>query len=399
MTRGTATADRGGASRELAGRYRRARASALLLSAFLLAACATTPPSNQTAMDPRNGDGLGGTGISSKLASNPNGDGLGGTGIVGTISGFGSIIVNGLELEFDRSTAVGTDGRPAALDELRIGQVIQGVAHRKDGRISLESLDIQHAVTGPIAAIDTNTQAMTVLGQTVRLNLAGDKAALEAFRTLRVGDVVSVSGLRDGTGAIVATRVDEQNNDGRMIVRGEAGDVSTGHVRIGGLDVPLAADATVSKPTAGERVFVSGRMINGAFVPDVITGGKGLPFDGGVSDVSLEGYVPAAPGPVKIQGATIDGAALPAGVSANDRIVVTGRISAPDQITATAITKIRTVVTIMKAHGSQRPSAVRPDAERPERVVPERPPERPESVTPERPDRPVIERPSGMTGV
>ena len=87
-------------------------------------------------MDPRNGDGLGGTGISAKtLASNPRGDGLGGTGIVGTISGFGSIIVNGLELQFDRNTAVGSDGRPAALDELRVGQVIEGVAHRKDGRI------------------------------------------------------------------------------------------------------------------------------------------------------------------------------------------------------------------------------------------------------------------------
>ena len=113
-----------------------------------------------------------------------------------------------------------------------------------------------------------------------------------------------------------------------------------------------------SRPT-GERVFVSGRMINGAFVPDVVTGGKGLPFDSGVSDVSLEGYLSAASGPVKIQGATVDGASLPAGVAADDRIVVTGRVSAPDQITATAITKIRTVVTIMKARGSQRPAATR----------------------------------------
>ena len=77
-------------------------------------------------------------------------------------------------------------------------------------------------MTGPIAAVDYNTQTMTVLGQNVRLNLAGDKAALAAFRSLRTGDMVSVSGLRTSDGTIVATRVDEQNNDGRLIVRGEA---------------------------------------------------------------------------------------------------------------------------------------------------------------------------------
>jgi hypothetical protein len=358
-----------------------------------LAACATQP--QQTAFDPKNGDGLGGTGIKT-AANNPNGDGLGGTGIVGTISGFGSIIVNGMELEFDHTTAVGNDGRPAALEELRVGQVIQGVARRKDGHLSLESLDIQHAVTGPIASIDHTAQTMTVLGQTIRLNLAGDKAAVDAFASLHAGDVVSVSGLRTSDGTIIATRVDEQSNDGRMLVRGEARDVSGGHVRIGGLDVPLASDATIAKPTAGDRVLVSGRMIGGKFVPDVITGSNGLPFAAPVGDVSLEGYAPAAGAPLKLDGLTVEGATLPADVNANDRIVVTGRVAAPNQITAASVTKIRTVVTIMRARGAQRPAALRPDTTRPERVIPERVvPERPQG----RPERPPIDRPQGMTGV
>src|SRR5215216_2906645 len=107
--------------------------------AALLAACASVPtvPHQTAAIDPKNGDGLGGTGIQQMAQVQP-GDGLGGTGIIGTISGFGSIIVNGLELEFDHSTAVGNDGRPTSLDELRVGQVIQGVARQKDGRMHLE---------------------------------------------------------------------------------------------------------------------------------------------------------------------------------------------------------------------------------------------------------------------
>src|SRR4051812_13043523 len=94
-----------------AATLRRAGWLAAVAALTLLSACATAPapaptpaPTRTAALDPKNGDGLGGTGI--KTANNNRGDGLGGTGIVGTITGFGSIIVNGLELEFDRQTNV-----------------------------------------------------------------------------------------------------------------------------------------------------------------------------------------------------------------------------------------------------------------------------------------------------
>jgi hypothetical protein len=186
-----------------------------------------------------------------------------------------------------------------------------------------------------------------------------------------------------------------------MLVRGEARAVSADHMRVGGLDVPLASDTAITKLHTGDRVLVSGRMINGSFVPDVITGGNGLPFQGPVADVSLEGYAPAKGDALKLDGMTLQGGSLPPGVTENDRIVVTGRVSAPDQITASAITKIRTVVTIMRARGAQRPAAVRPETNRPDRVMPERVvPERPEGRPEGPPERPPIEHPTGgMTGV
>ncbi len=382
----------------VAASVRSAAAAALVA---LLAACASVPnvPHQTAAIDPKNGDGLGGTGI--QMAQVQPGDGLGGTGIIGTISGFGSIIVNGLELEFDHSTSVGNDGRPTSLDELRVGQVIQGVARQKDGRMHLESLDIQHAVSGPITAVDTLEQTMTVLGQNIRLNLAGDKAATDAFKTLRKGDLVSVSGLRLSDGTIVASRVDQHSDDGRIVVRGQAASVTDSSVRVGMLDVALTPDNAISKPVTGGRVLVSGRMISGKFVPDVITGGAGLPFAGKVGEVSLEGYVPER-GALSLHGAPIDGA-LPADAQADDHIVVTGQISGSGHVTAASIAKVRTVVTIMKARGTQRPAAVRPETARPERVVPVRPDiDRPQSLVPERPvvpERPPIEKPGGFTGV
>ena len=377
------------------------KAAAVTLAASLLAACAAGPITVAHQQDPKNGDGIGGTGI--KTADNRNGDGLGGTGILGTISGFGSIIVNGMELEYDRGTAVEVDGRPASLEDLKVGQVILGTARMRNGELFLDSIEMLHAVTGPIEAIDHDAQTMTILGQRIRLNLAGDAAAIESFKTLTKSDQVSVSGLRMADGVIVATRVDQRPDDGRLIVRGIASAVGGDSVTVGGLTIPLDNQSVVSPVKTGGRVFASGRMIDGKFAPDVVIGSPALPFESGVKDVSLEAYLPnATSGTLMIEGVAIDGAALPAGSAAGDRIVVTGSVSGADRIAASSINKIKTVVTILRARGSMRPAAVRPnDATRPERMQPSAAPrapapERPQRERPQR-ERPAIERPADFT--
>ena len=380
------------------------RATAAAMFLFGLAACASAPParapattaqSQQAAIDPKNGDGVGGTGIKSdiKTAEIRRGDGIGGTGIRGTISGFGSIIVNGLELQFSSATSVADDGRPAALQDLHVGQVIEGVAREHNGKLTLDRLDIQHAVTGPITSIDLTHETLVVLGQRVTVHLAGDRAATEAFKTLQAGDVVSVSGLRLSDGTIVASRIDQQHDDAATMVRGDVAAVTATSLRVGDLDVPLAADTVVSAPKAGGRVLVSGRMINGQFTPQVINGSAGVPFGEDVTNVSLEGYLPANSAPLTIDGVAVSGAALPPGAAANDRVVVTGRVAGPDKITATGATKLRTVVTVLAAKGSRRTASNRPDNVGTDRVRPPDRPERPQVVRPEIISRPDIERP------
>ncbi|HCX13932.1 MAG TPA: hypothetical protein DGZ24_01290 [Rhodospirillaceae bacterium] len=377
------------------------QAVAATLVLCLLAACSAT---THIAYDPRNGDGLGGTGITHAQNSSENGDGIGGTGVVGTISGFGSIIVNGLQLEFDPKTIVETDGKPTSLEALKIGQVIRAVADHKDGELHLNAIDIRHAVTGPVEAIDHDSQTMMVLGQKVHLNLGSDGPAINAFKNISVGNIVSVSGLRWADGTIIATRVDEQSKDERLMVRGTATVVSSDTVQVGGLTIPLKG-TVVSSPKAGAQVFASGRMLNGQFVPDVVMGEAPLPFDEDINSVSLEAYSPVAEGgdgPVSISGITVEDANLPSGTKLNDRIVITGRIASPNRIVATGIEKVRTVVTIQAVRGAMRPSVIRPDvSRRTERMVtPDLPPRgRPQSLRPEipkptnRPLRPKIEKP------
>jgi len=372
----------------------------------LLAACAGHAPApradiasvESNLVDPKNGDGIGGTGIRTAQTTPARGDGIGGTGIRGTITGFGSILVNGLKLDFDHTTTVETDGKPTTLEALRVGQIVQGVARSKDGKLSLARLEIQHAVAGAISAIDHDGQTLTVMGQKVRLNLGGDKSDIAAFRTLQAGDIVSVSGLRQTDGVIIATRVDQTAHDDRIILRGPASAVTASSLRIGDVDVALPPGATT--PKAGDHVVAAGRTINGVFMPESVSASSPLEFGADVSSVSLEAYAPKAAGnagPLVIDGVDIGGVALPAGTNINDRIVVTGQVLGPNSITATSINSVRTVVTINAARGTLRPATVRPDNSRPERVAPRPNIERPQAVRPDPPvSRPTIERPQGV---
>lgn len=332
------------------------------------------------------GDGIGGTGVVAQLG----GDGIGGTGIIGTISGFGSIIVNGLKLEYNNKTMVESDGRPAILADLKIGQVIEGVAWRDQrGDLRLEKLEIRHAVTGPISSIDHDNERLVVLGQTVRVNLAGDKNQKSGFSSLKVGDMVRVSGLRMDDGLIIASRLDQTDDDGRVLVRGPLTVAANGAVSIGDLSIDLSSAALAETLANGTKAFVAGRMLDEMFTADVAISKQGLPFGDSVTDVYLEGYVPQDSGTdLTVQGVPVTGLSVPSNIKPGDRVVVTGQVGADGSIAAREIKQVRTVITVLRPAQLMRPARVRPTPiDRPQRIERVRPVERPDVVIPERPQR------------
>ena len=132
----------------------------------------------------------------------------------GAISGFGSIIVNGVR--YDTSSAsFSIDDSPGTEDELEVGDVvlIRGTlaASGTTGTATLVSFDDN--VEGPISAIP-DASTLIVLGQTVRIsaNTSFDDSIVPAsIDGLAVTDVVEVSGFVNADGDILATRIELKN--------------------------------------------------------------------------------------------------------------------------------------------------------------------------------------------
>ena len=220
------------------------------------------------------------------------GGGIGGTGIisVGTITAFGSILVNGNE--FDTSNAavivegdeIGV-GDEVILDNLEIGMVVtvEGTGSEDDEIVVADRVIYNDNVEGPVESItvvSATRKDIVVLGQTVILN-AVTVFKGTTFDGIAVNDVVEVSGVSDDTGDIWATFLEK--TDGVVFeVTGfvENLDVDLKTFEINALTVDYsAADTsglTGGEPTEGLLVEVEGTLNGAVMFADVIELGDEL---------------------------------------------------------------------------------------------------------------------------
>ncbi len=146
--------------------------------------------------------------------------GIGGSGLImrGSITEFGSIIVNGAEIDISNAVIIADGeikgvGDDVALENLDIGRIVtvKGTGSEDNDDIVAEQVKYNDDVEGPVESIqniDSNTKKIVVLNQTVIVN-ALTKFKGITFDTIAEGDVVEVSGLNDNTGAIWATFVEK----------------------------------------------------------------------------------------------------------------------------------------------------------------------------------------------
>lgn len=131
----------------------------------------------------------------------------------GTVTGFGSVIVNGVHYDTS-ATSFTIDGQPGSQSDLDVGDVVvvKGELDEDDSsRGTATSVTFDDLVEGPISAIDTTAGTLTVLGQLVRINADtsfDDSIQPASIDGLAVGDIVEVSGFVGTDASIAATRIE-----------------------------------------------------------------------------------------------------------------------------------------------------------------------------------------------
>ena len=139
----------------------------------------------------------------------------------GVITGFGSVIVNGVKYETNGS-AISTDDSPAATEsDLAVGMVVNIVGTLDDdgqtGRANVIRYNAE--VEGVVNRIDLANQQLRVLGQWISYDDLTESDDV-SLTDLRVGDVVEVSGYRVANGSFYATRIELEEMDKDLKVRG-----------------------------------------------------------------------------------------------------------------------------------------------------------------------------------
>ena len=231
------------------------------------------------------GGGSDGGGFTPPPTTPPPTGGITRTGIaVGPITGFGSVIVNGVT--YDTSNATFTkDGQPATQDDFSVGQVVlvKGAIDDDGTNATADSVEFDDVVEGPVSSHNTTTGEFVVLGQTVRIvptTSFDDTPACPADLTQAVA--VEVSGLADANGVIEATRIEcrDATWDGVLEVNGLVSGHNEGAqtFMINGLEVNYSGAAVDDFPTPG--VINDGDPVEA----------KGTAFDGNTLDATRVQY-------------------------------------------------------------------------------------------------------------
>lgn len=196
--------------------------------------------------------------------------GTGGTGVApasyasGRISGFGSVIVNGVHFDETSATIVDDDGRPRTAADLRLGMTVSidagPVTTDATGipRATAKVLHVGADLAGPVTSVDPATGTLVMLGQTVTI---GSATVFDGYATglagVQAGDVVEVFAFLDATsGRYRATRVEKEDRLLTWTLQGVVATVDAANQRftVGGATIEDGAVPGLPALSPGLRV-------------------------------------------------------------------------------------------------------------------------------------------------
>lgn len=169
----------------------------------------------------------------------------------GPITGFGSIVVNGVHYETEGAEIEIGDQGGHGQDDLAVGQIvsIEG-SDDGDGHHHAQHVRYEAELQGAVSSIDVAGNSFVAVGQTVQASDATVFSGIASVADLAVGDRVEVSGSRDDAGVVQASFVKKEGPEAESEVRGTIASLDTGAktFTIGSLTVDYAG-ATLSPST------------------------------------------------------------------------------------------------------------------------------------------------------
>ena len=162
---------------------------------------------------------------SDSISGNGDISGIGGSGFIssGSVTGFGSVFVNGVEFETSGTVFDIDDSGSGSQDDLAIGMVVtvNGIVNADGVTGDATSISFDDQLQGPVSNLsgpdlDGENQTFTILGTTVHINAVDtvfDVTGILAgtafdFDSIANGNNVEISGFYNTAGEIVATRVE-----------------------------------------------------------------------------------------------------------------------------------------------------------------------------------------------
>ncbi|MGE0310068.1 MAG: DUF5666 domain-containing protein [Lautropia sp.] len=258
----------------------------------------------------------------------------------GPVSGFGSVIVNGVRFRDGSARVVDEDGADIGRDRLTLGTrvSVEGTADDDGGVGDATRITVLPELRGAIEAIDVAGASLTVMG--TRVTVAADTVfrGFGALADLAVGDTVEVHGSADPGGVVQATLIEKRSIGTAFFVSGAAADVDPDAktFRIGALTVRFAdavlrpSGATVAE---GSVVRVRAALAPAAGVVDATRIQVYKPSTRFAADgvVAIKGIVESAAdagGRMRVAGVEVDASRIPGAAArapVGARIRVLGR--------------------------------------------------------------------------
>lgn len=221
--------------------------------------------------------------IVSRDPNDPFEGGIGGTGIVGTLTGFGSLRINGLRVRRDGRTRYRTPYGITTGEILAPGHVLTIAALRDASGILAREVSVDFALVGVLRE-DAGRLSVNGVPLIDPVAARGDGAP---------GTRVAVSGLWTAQG-LRPSRIDPAPTGTQDLIAGTVGRSPDGTGTIGGLPISSAA----TPPASGAYATAFGRANTERFLAERVHSGRFARLSN-LRLLSVEGYLepaPSAPG-------------------------------------------------------------------------------------------------------